>query len=404
MLGIGVLAARWMGAKEFGAYTFAFTVVGFLRFPAMFGLPNLAVREVSKFEAVQDWASLKGFNRSSYVLISTLSVVLGIATFLVLYFFEIQNKYTIALAVICLPFFSLLSLQSSILRGIHKIVLSLIPEQIIKPGGLLLGLVVLHYATADDIKAEDAIVFQVVAIFLGFLVSLYWIWKYLKNYTEEVKPELKYRNLMKAALPFTFMGSLAIINSQFDILMLGAMVGEEEVAVYKVVYTLSQLIFFVMVAVNTPLSPLISKYHQKKEYFQINRILILITRTISVLTFPLLILFVLSGELLLGFVFGDEFKVGGTALAIASFGTFFNAITGPAAPILNMTGHEKDTLKGAIIVSLLNLILNPLLIPVYGIEGAAFTTMLCPILANSYWLYILNKKTEFKILPFQSYK
>ena len=65
MLGIGVLAARWMGAKEFGAYTFAFTVVGFLRFPAMFGLPNLAVREVSKFEAVQDWASLKGFNRSS---------------------------------------------------------------------------------------------------------------------------------------------------------------------------------------------------------------------------------------------------------------------------------------------------------------------------------------------------
>jgi O-antigen/teichoic acid export membrane protein len=403
-LGIAVLSAKWMGAKEFGAFTFAFTIVGFLKFPAMFGLPNLAVREVSKFEAIKDWASLKGFILSSYLLISILSVLLAIATYIVLFFFEIQNKYIVVLAVTCLPFFSIQTLQSSILRGIHKIVLSLIPEQIIKPVGLFFGLIVLHYANPEGINAEEAVLFQVIAIIIGFTVSLLWIRKYLMNDIEEVKSEFKYNRLLKAALPFSFMGSLAIINSQFDILMLGTLIGDQEVGIYKVIHTLSKLIFFVMVAVTTPINPLIAKYHQKGNPEEINRILILMTRVITIMTLPILLTFLLVGDYILSSLFGEEFIIGSLALKMAAIGMFFNAICGPAAGILNMSGYEKYTMIGTIIVSLLNLILNPLLINQYGVNGAAFTTMLCPILANIYWLILINKKTKFKTLPFQSYK
>jgi O-antigen/teichoic acid export membrane protein len=59
-----------------------------------------------------------------------------------------------------------------------------------------------------------------------------------------------------------------------------------------------------------------------------------------------------------------------------------NAGMGSVGLILNMTGNEKDTLKGHIIAALVNIILNLVLIPYFGINGAAWATAVSMICWN----------------------
>ena len=77
---------------------------------------------------------------------------------------------------------------------------------------------------------------------------------------------------------------------------------------------------------------------------------------------------------LLTFVFGAAYAQGATALAVLCFGQLLNAAVGPVGVLLNMSGHERDTLIGVSMASGANVILNLLLIPFLGLLGAAIAS------------------------------
>ena len=69
-------------------------------------------------------------------------------------------------------------------------------------------------------------------------------------------------------------------------------------------------------------------------------------------------------------------------LTILSVGKLVNVFAGSGGVILVMAGHEKDVALRVGLAALLNVVLNALLIPRYGIEGAAFATATCEILMS----------------------
>jgi len=73
-------------------------------------------------------------------------------------------------------------------------------------------------------------------------------------------------------------------------------------------------------------------------------------------------------------VFGSDYGRGAPALAILSLGELANALAGPVALILTMTGHEGDAAKSLAVAAVTNVILNLALIPNFGVEGAAAAT------------------------------
>jgi O-antigen/teichoic acid export membrane protein len=70
------------------------------------------------------------------------------------------------------------------------------------------------------------------------------------------------------------------------------------------------------------------------------------------------------------------------ALAILCVGSVVSTATGSVRMLANMTGHENDALKAFMWSAVLNVILNALLIPYFGIEGAAFATAVSVIVWN----------------------
>ncbi len=90
---------------------------------------------------------------------------------------------------------------------------------------------------------------------------------------------------------------------------------------------------------------------------------------------PLLTLFISFPSFVLGF-FGNEFITGTSALVFLSISQFVNAISGSVGYILQMTGKENVFQYIVFAATLINITLNLLLIPHYGINGAAFASMI----------------------------
>ena len=74
-------------------------------------------------------------------------------------------------------------------------------------------------------------------------------------------------------------------------------------------------------------------------------------------------------------IFGKEFIGGSTALAILSVGQIMNAGMGSVVTLSNMTGYEREAAKGVGIAALVNVILNAVLVPFWGLNGAAMATV-----------------------------
>jgi O-antigen/teichoic acid export membrane protein len=99
------------------------------------------------------------------------------------------------------------------------------------------------------------------------------------------------------------------------------------------------------------------------------------------------------GEELLITAFGPEYAGGYLALVVLATGQLLNAAAGSVGALLNMTGHARDTVAGLLAGAILNATLNLVLIPLYGIEGAAYATAITFV----FWNVLLHRKVRQRL-------
>jgi len=86
------------------------------------------------------------------------------------------------------------------------------------------------------------------------------------------------------------------------------------------------------------------------------------------------VILIAGGPLILP-LFGEGFEVGWPALILLAAGNLLLSLNGPAAILLNMTGHQDITAKVYSVAAVANIALNALLIPRFGLTGAALATV-----------------------------
>lgn len=95
------------------------------------------------------------------------------------------------------------------------------------------------------------------------------------------------------------------------------------------------------------------------------------TALMLALSSPFLLLAALVPEWVMGTVFGAEFISAAPALRIMAIGQFLNVLTGPVGSLLVMAGHERVQFLLAAGSALAMVVLGVILIPLFGLEGAA---------------------------------
>jgi len=387
-LGLAILLARILGPEGFGIYSYALTLLMVLSLPVQAGLATLLTREIAAGQQRQEWGLVRGLVRRAWqgVLLYGLVVMLVGASVLFLFAGGLAGTETatVAVAFLLFPLLALIRLSSGVLRGFRHVLAAQLPDQILRQlllvvfvGGVLL--------VSENVTPPLAMGLHSLAALLALLVGLIWIARVVPGEVRTEPPRYEMRAWLSALMPLTLIGGMQVINGQFDILMLGPLAGAESVGIYRVAVQGATVVAFALTAVNMVIGPHIARLHSAGDHQRLQRVVSLSARAILALAMPAAGGFILFGGPILGWLFGEPYSHGGTALAVLCAGQLVNAAMGSVGLILNMTGHERDTALGVSVAAALNVVLNLVLIPLYGIEGAAAATAISMTVWNV-WL------------------
>lgn len=395
-LATGVLMARSLGPENYGVYAFVLSLITLLALPTHAGLPTLIIRETAKNQLNEKWGLLKGLLKlaSIFVWVYSISIALAVAIF-VFWFWqgaEDIKTQTLLWALLLLPLIAFEGIRTSALRGLRWVVSSQLPEQIIRPliTACILGGVLLLGNTLDAVAAIQV---NAVSVFVAFLVGLFLLAKAVPKKIRQVKAEYAIKPWAASLLPLSLYAGLRVLDTQVSVLFLGFLASDEEVGLFRVAATGAALVSFGLTAVNMALAPQVARLYAAGETDKLQSVITLSTRAVAAVSFPVALVFILWGEALIGLAFGAEYSQAAPALAVLCVGQLVNASMGSVALVLNMTGHDRKTLTGVAAALVSNIVCGLLLIPGFGLIGAAVGYSISLTVWNLLLFYQTKKAT-----------
>lgn len=391
---VSLILARVLGTVGLGTYAYAITWANLLSIPATLGIDQLIVREIAIYRAQSRWELMGGLLRwSNYIVLGTSLLLTLIATTVVWVLQGSVNELVLAvlLAMISIPLASLRNLRLGAMRGLDKIVLGQIPDSLLAPMIMIVLIALGYWVFPHNFGVFWVLISKILAVTITFFWGSIWLWRSLPGAVIKIKPQYAGKQWLFAALPFMFLGTIQLINSRIDIIMLGGIKGVTEVGIYTVIIGITQLTAFIHHAALGVLGPTIATLYSEGKFKKLEKLIQ--KSALAVFFLSLLLGFTIMGfgKYLLLF-FGTEFVTGITAMKILIGGQIFNALTGPVGLVLNMTGHQNETAIATGISAVLNIMLNAILIPKWGINGAAIATVTSIIAINIIKVIMMQKR------------
>ncbi|MBM9501982.1 flippase [Leptospira sp. 201903071] len=257
------------------------------------------------------------------------------------------------------------------------------------------------------------IIFSVVRIFLilnGFtvfafvwvglvesiinLIGYYFIYKF-----HEGALSIRHSNwkravdLLRDSWMLLLSGLAIIVYMRIDQIMIGQMIGDEAVGVYTAAVKISEVWYFIPMAIASSLFPSILKAKEFNQELYLSRLKLLHSLMLLTALLIAIPMTFLSDPIIL-FLFGARFSEAGLILAIHIWaGTF--VFLGVASSRYYLTENlQKIELYKSIIGCLSNIVLNYILIPIYGVKGAAIATVISQFFASMLFNLFLKRTRE----------
>ncbi len=390
---ISVVLARALGPAGLGVLTLANTWIGFLAVPACLGMDNLLVRYVAIYQQEGSWQSLRGLVRWSLGVVGLLACALATLAAVLAWAF-VPNRlllHTFWLALLGFPAGVLLILGISIMRGLHRVVLAQVPQNLAGPA-VLLGMVLLARGLlAGPLQPTHVAAIQVVTSWLTLALGSWLLIRSLPRQLKLAEPTFESRHWLRAATPLLFITLLWFLSGQTDLLMLGALRSAREVGLYTSAVRLSAFVSSPLLVANLALAPIIAQLHSTGQLDRLQRGLVKTARVVTAISLPVaLVLMVLAAPALR--LFGSEYQVARNALRVLVLGHVVNVLSGSVGQVLMMTGHGRDAATGLALGSAANVALNAALIPTWGIEGAALSSALSTTIWNVFLVWRARRR------------
>lgn len=370
-----IFLARWMESFEYGIFVLVWTVVIIAGSVASFGFHTSVIRYVSEYRERGMPGELRGMlltSRLFTLVVSSLVAALGLAGVWVLKSW-IASYYIVPfyLGMICLPMVALGDVLEGIGRGNSWTYWALGPIYIVRPTLILLlmgGAILLGFP-AD---APTAMVVAILATYLTALGQMAGIGRNLSKILAPASPAFRLREWIVVSLPIFLVEGFFFLLTNMDVLMVGFFMQPHDVAVYFATIKTLALVHFVYFAVKAGAAQRYAQFTHSDPA----RLAKFARETVSWTFWPSLVLalFLLAVGRPMLMLFGSEFVAGYPLLFIQMIGVVARAAVGPAESLLTMSGNQNACagVYGATLA--LNLTLCMVLIPEFGLWGAAIAT------------------------------
>jgi O-antigen/teichoic acid export membrane protein len=180
-------------------------------------------------------------------------------------------------------------------------------------------------------------------------------------------------------------GFLEFSMAQADKVLIGFYLDARELGIYAVAAALVAFVPIMLQTVNQIFSPTIADLHARQQRELLGRIFRSLTKWILGLTLPLAAVMIIFAPALMR-IFGHDFEGGWPILAIGTLGQLVNCGVGSVGYLLLMSGNQLSLIRIQAVTACLMVALSLVLIPRWGITGAAVASAVTNVVANVWYL------------------
>lgn len=383
-LGVFVWAwmARYLGPTQFGLYNYALAVVGLFGVIAALGLDGVVVREIvhnpgSRHEILGTAFNLKLIGGLLALLLAVLSITLlraGDTVILWLVGIIAAALVLKAFSVIDLWFQSQVESKFSVYVRSMAFIFTVI---------VIITLIINH---APLIAFASVNFIEAVLVALGLIVLYRVRGHHLATWKART---VRAKALLRDSWPLVLSGLAIAVYMHTDQIMLGEMVDDRAVGIYSAATRLSNVWYFIPVAILSSVYPSFLQAKQSNEDLYRN-LLQKIFNLLSLLAYIIAILVSLASFWLVAILFGDKYIDAAPILAIHVWAGLFVFFGVAREKWMITEGLTKFSFATTALGAGSNVLLNYCLIPIYGAVGAAISTLV------SYSVAVLLSCTFYK--------
>jgi O-antigen/teichoic acid export membrane protein len=391
-----IYLARVLGAEALGIYALGMTIIGFLGIFNALGLPQSAVRFVAVYCATGKMELLRAFLGRGILLLLISNVLLGGVVLLAGPWIAVRFYHTQALQTYLAWFAFLMVLGAlntflgQVLAGYKDVARRTIishfvgsPAMMILTLGLAgMGMGLRGYIVAQAVSA---------LIVLALLAAVVWrLTPRAARPSASALPPLE-KEVMSFSAVVIGTGILEFLMAQADKVLIGFYLGAREVGIYAVATTLVTFVPILLQSVNQIFSPSIADLYARGQQELLGRLFQTLTKWILALTIPLATVLMLFASPLMR-IFGQDFAAGWPILVIGTVGQLVNCGVGSVGYLLLMSGNQRRLIRVEAVMAALMVLLNLLLIPRWGITGAAIAAAVTNVIGNIWYLNEVRRR------------
>lgn len=378
-----VVVARILGAEGAGLYFLALAITTISSVVGRVGLDNALLRFIATRASHEDWEGVKGVHALGIRIVILASGALAVAMFLTAPWISsgVFNKPELSeplrwMSLSILPF-SLLNLQAESFKGLNHVSAAMAVQSIGVPlTGLMLIVPLAHLAGVLGVATTYALSTSLVAI-----VSLF-AWRRATVPYGAIAGRFSFKELWNSCRP---LWGVSILNGAIlpwmPLFLLGVWATSEDVGIYGAALRVSMLVSFFLVSINNIVAPKFASLFVRGDIETLGIVARRSAILLMLFASPLLLLMLLAGDKIMG-LYGPNFSEGSIVLAILAIGQMVNAFCGPAGNLLTMTGYEHKLRNSTLVALVVLAVVSILMIPLYGMEGAAVATAMSVIVNN----------------------
>jgi O-antigen/teichoic acid export membrane protein len=397
-----IFLARNLGAVHFGVYVLGLAIFNILLLIAPLGTETGVVRYVSRslglgnrVDAKRTIVQVVAFVLLSSVVIAGTLTVMSRSIAISVYGKE-ELAGALSLFASALPLAALSSILLDVIRSFQLVRYTVLVKYLWEPCGKFLLSACLLWA---GFAVSGVVVALIVTAAVSCLISLNAASR-LGGFDRDVASSFSsigLRALLLYCLPLTISNFFGVIAPRSDVLILGYWVSAEQIGVYSVACQTASILALVLGAFNTLCAPLIGEIAATRDLPRLWTLYHAVARWTTACTVPLFGLIAIFGKEILA-LFGKTFYTGAVSMMILTLGQVCYSTVGLSSTILLMFGHSRQIMGQTILVSLFLVGGNLLLVPRWGITGAAIAVAISTALTGA--INMRQVWSRYRIQPF----
>lgn len=382
-----VLIARFFGPGKFGDVNYVYAVIEILQIFVMFGFDDIVLRDLGQ-KKTEDETVL-----SNAILLRLCFAFIFYIVGLLLFIFILGKNF--------LPLYFILGVQLFFYAfyifkqwfQIHSLNKYMAIASQVSFGVLSIAKIIIIFFNIGDLRIyAGALAFSMFAEVLFFFLFYAGC---VKNISLGKIDFTYQKKLLRDSLPIVFQNFAIIIYMKIDQLMIGKTLSSSELGIYSIAVTISQVIYFFFGSLLGAFYPKIAEKVRKGEQYEDDVTVLGVAAILIAIIFVVCCTFIIPYFIPL--FFGEDYSRAGDVIKIHSWVGVFVALTEANKYWLVLNNLQHYSLIATTIGAFCNVVLNIILISLFGINGAAFATLISQIIA-SYVVYLFFKdKRSLKI-------